>query len=99
MTRSDYAPRPRIGDEVVFNRGVVGKERRLVIVDVKSSKQVVTGAKNPEERVANLRASMGEEWRETYWMALMRSGNGVIWMDVLEVAKYGGEVESFHKEL
>jgi len=95
-----YAARPRIGDEIVFNRGVEGKERRWRVTSVKGGKQVVSEARDPASKVAELRAAMGEEWGSRYWTALLRSeGGAVVWMTVLDVGRYGGEVESFHREL
>lgn len=95
MNDTGWAARPRIGDEVVFE--VKGGVRRLLVTEVKDAKRVVKGAKNPDEKVANLRASMGDEWAARYWMALLKAESGtLLWMDVLEVAKYGGKVESKH---
>lgn len=93
MSDTGYAERPRIGDEVVFE--VKGATRRLLVIEVKDAGRVVKGAKNPEDKAATLRAAMGEEWLTRYWMALLKAESGtLLWMDVLEVAKYGGRVES-----
>lgn len=93
MNDTGYAKKPRIGDEVVFE--VKGATRRLLVIEVKDAGRVVKGAKNPEDKAATLRAAMGEEWLTRYWMALLKAESGtLLWMDVLEVAKYGGRVES-----
>ena len=94
-----YEPRPRLGDEILMVRR--GKQERWIVIGVKTAKQMVAEAKNPENAVANFRAAMGEDWLNLYWSALLKSeaGDVTIWMTVMDVTKYNGKVQPFHREL
>lgn len=94
-----FEPRPRVGDEITMERR--GKHERWIVLGVKTAKQMVAESKNPENAVANFRAAMGENWLNLYWSALLKSEKGdvTIWMTVMDINRFKGKVESFHKEL
>lgn len=88
---------PRIGDEIILPDG-----KTLLVLSVQRAKAVVAdaGSKAPEME-ANLRAAMGDLWRETYWKVLVKhkGGGSPFWMDVMDVERHGGQIESHHREI
>jgi len=88
---------PRIGDEIVLPDG-----KRLLVLSVQRAKSVLMDAAGDAPEVeSTMRSMMGNYWRETYWKAMVRHRNGgtPFWMDVMDMDRHGGKVESHHREI
>jgi hypothetical protein len=88
---------PRMGDEIVLPDG-----KRLIVLSVQRAKGVLMDAGSRASEVeASMRAAMGDRWRETYWKAYVRHGTGgnPFWLDVMDVRRHEGIIESHHREI
>lgn len=89
--------KPRVGDEITWGDG-----DNLIVLGVTDARFEVESAGNRRNEVeAQIRAAMGEKWRETYWKALVKEpGSGkTFYVTSISAMMKRAEIISTHIEV